>query len=71
MKKSKKPIVFTFETLPACEHCKNHSAFFYTLDNYLQLVYICPDCAYDKGLINGYGFFTRGGELSLNHLILK
>jgi len=70
MKKPQKS-TYTLDTLPTCEHCKKFTAFYYTLDDYLQLVYICADCAYNQGLINGHGFFTRSGELSLNHLILK
>ena len=56
-------IEFKHDKLPSCMEtgCRENS-FLYMKNAYGGARYICPDCAYDLGYINGHGFPTMQGE---------
>lgn len=64
-------IEFDYDDLPKCE-CKKEKSFLYMNNGYGGARYLCPDCAYHLGYINGYGYNTvKGNNANIRCLIVK
>jgi hypothetical protein len=45
-----------------CELCKKYAALFTIKNDYGGLIYLCAECAYNKGYISAWGIITYTGD---------